>query len=135
MRSHGVPSFPDPQVSTNGAATSIRQVAPEAAVASPAFKTAQKACARFQPGPSNSGPDGQGPRKQLLLAFARCLRAHGISDFPDPNAQGRLTLEMVSAAGVDVHGPGFFTAARRCVGVTHGAITMAQVAAAANGPH
>jgi len=135
MRSHGVPSFPDPQVSTSGGSTAIRQVAPASAVASPAFKEAEKACAGLEPGPSNGGPDGHGPGKQVLLASARCLRAHSISGFPDPNAQGRLTLAMVSAAGVEVHALAFFTAARRCVGVTHGAISMAQVAAAESGRH
>jgi hypothetical protein len=132
MRSHGVPDFPDPQVTTTPGSTSISQEVPRAAGSSPAFEAAQKACAGLRPGLRSGGPAEQGPGKQVLLVFARCLRAHGISNFPDPSAQGRLTLEMVSAAGVDVRAPGFFTAARTCVGVTHGAITMAQVAAAVN---
>jgi len=45
----------------------------------------------------------QAPSKQVFLAFARCLRSHGISDFPDPDAQGQLTLQMISAAGVDLN--------------------------------
>jgi hypothetical protein len=46
-----------------------------------------------------------------------------------------LTLQMMSAAGVDLKAPSFFTAAKACVRVTHGAITLAQVAQATNGPH
>ena len=70
-----------------------------------------------------------------MLTFARCLRNHGVSDFPDPDAQGRLTLQMTSAAGVDLKVPSFLRAAKACVGVTHGAITLAEVARAVNGPH
>jgi hypothetical protein len=135
MRDHGVRNFPDPVVSSSGSQTTIKQVAPASAVSSPAFKSAQRACASFAPSPQNNQSTDQGPGKRALLAFARCLRAHGISNFPDPNAQGRLTLEMVSAAGINVHAPGFFGVARGCLGVTNGAITSAQLAAAINGHH
>lgn len=134
IRVHGVPGFPDPRVVTSPGRTAISQAVPASVGLSPKFAAAQKACRGIMPGPQNSSGD-QGPRKQVLLAFARCLRGNGISDFPDPNPRGRLTLQMVSAAGVDVRAPMFFAAARKCVGVTHGEITMAEVAAAANGPH
>jgi len=42
---------------------------------------------------------------------------------------------MISAAGVNLKAPSFVTAAKGCVGVTHGAITMADVAEAVNGTH
>jgi hypothetical protein len=34
-----------------------------------------------------------------ILAFAKCLRSHGVTNFPDPTSQGQLTLEMVNAVG------------------------------------
>jgi hypothetical protein len=135
MRVHGVSDFPDPQVTTTPGSTAIRQVMPASVAAAPGFNTAQRACARLQPGPGRSGPGGSGPGKQVMLAFARCVRTHGLVDFPDPTAEGRLTLAMISAAGVDVRASNFRTAALACVGVTHGAITPAQVAAAASGQH
>lgn len=136
MRTHGVSDFPDPQVVTSSGGGSVKQAVPAGAAASPAFKTAQKACQRFQPAPGSDGvPGNQEQRTQTLVSFARCLRAHGLTGFPDPNGQGQLTLAMINAAGVDVHGPAFVTAAKACVGVTHGAITLAQVAAAASGNH
>jgi hypothetical protein len=140
MREHGVPSFPDPQVVTTGGAgggsVGIRQALPASAAASPKFKSATKACARILPAPSSNGPGGQqGPSKQDLLAFARCIRNHGISGFPDPSAAGRLNLQTISAAGVDVHSRSFEVAADSCVSVTHGAITAAAVAALVNGSH
>lgn len=132
MRDHGVPNFPDPKVSVTPTQTRIAQVAPQSLVASPAFKGAQKACAPLQPGPGGPGGGSShgGPGKQVLLAFARCLRAHGLTNFPDPNSQGQITGQMITAAGIDLHAPAILTIARSCVGVTHGAITMAMVARA-----
>lgn len=129
MQQHGVTSFPDPIVHTNGGETSIKQVAPASVVQSPAFRSAQKACARLQPGPGSGGAGSDGPGRAVLLAFARCLRAHGLTNFPDPTPQGQVTAEMVKAAGINLHAPGFFEAARGCLSVTHGAITVAQLAA------
>ncbi len=136
MHKHGVPEVPDPQVSTSGGQTSIRQIMPASAASSPRFKSAQKICGDIIKA-ANTGPDQAQiqAKKKMLLAFASCLRGHGISGFPDPDAQGRLTMDMLSAAGIDLHAPSFFKAARACVGVTHGAITMAQVEQAVNGHH
>jgi hypothetical protein len=135
MREHGVSDFPNPQVTMSANQGSIKQVAKANIVASPAFKTAKKACAALQPGPGSGGSSHHGPGKLVLLALARCLRAHGITDFPDPNAQGEMTQQMLNAAGVNVHAPGFFATARGCLGVTHGAITVAQLAAAVHHLH
>jgi hypothetical protein len=133
MRAHGVTNFPDPKVSATATQTRITQVAPRSLVKSPAFKSANKACAALAPGPGGGGSSGHGgPGKQALLAFARCLRAHGLTTFPDPNAQGQITSEMITAAGIDLHAPGILTAARGCIGVTHGAITLAMVVGAIN---
>ncbi len=135
MRAHGVSNFPDPQVSSNGSSTSIRQVAPASAVASPQFKSAQKACHGLAPGPGNATRDSQRPGARVLLAFAHCLHGHGFADFPDPDRNGRLSVQMITAAGVDYRSPQFLTAAKACLTVTHGAITPAQVDALVNGSH
>lgn len=127
IRGHGVPSFPDPRVTTTpGGGMSMQQGVPASAGLSPAFKAAQRDCQHLQPG-VGSGHVSSGPPKAALLAFARCLRAHGVPHFPDPNGQGQLTGQMLQASGVDLHAPGFLVAAKACVGVTHGAITGAQV--------
>jgi hypothetical protein len=131
MRRHGVPDFPNPQVVNTPTEHGIRQALPQGVAESPQFKTAQAACKGIIPEPRNGGPGGnaaeQHDRAQTLLAFARCLRSHGVQGFPDPNAQGQLTLTTIHAAGVDLQAPSFLTAAKACVGVTHGAITLAQV--------
>ena len=75
MRSNGVPNFPDP--GSNGALPNPY---------SPAFQAAKRACAKLQPvGLSLSGPPTPSAAElRVALAFARCMRAHGFSQFPDP---------------------------------------------------
>lgn len=135
MRRHGVPNFPDPHVSVSAGSTRISQMAPASAVSLPKFKTAQKTCGKILPGPGSASASHGGPSGAVLLAFARCLRSHGLSGFPDPGRDGRLTSQMITAAGVDLRSPVFLSAAKACIGVTHGAITPNDIRAAINGPH
>ena len=136
IRAHGIPSFPDPKVSTTPGGGKISQEVPASAGLSPKFPAAQKACQGILPPPGNSGSEDRA-RKPYMLAMAHCLRNHGIAGFPDPDRNGRLTLQMISAAGVDVHSRQFLNAGIACVGVTHGTITAAQVRALVYGnePH
>jgi hypothetical protein len=135
MRTHGVSDFPDPQVTTSPGQTSIRIRAVAKDNGSPTFKAAQQACQHLMPGPQNASPAQQQAHARALLAFARCLRSHGLPNFPDPTSQGRLSMEMINAAGINLHAPNVLPAARACVSVTHGAITGADVERAINGPH
>jgi hypothetical protein len=137
MRQHGVTDFPDPRVTQRAGGTSVVVGVPAKDAGTPTFKAAQKACQGILPPPESSAQQAQQEREhaQVLLAFARCLRGHGVPKFPDPDSQGQLSLQTVHAAGVDLRAPVVLTAARACVGVTHGAITMAQVEQAINGPH
>ncbi len=134
MRSHGVSDFPDPKVRISPGHSSVAFGVNPSETGSPHFETAQRACQRILPAPSDSRAEQQ-THKQTLLAFARCLRAHGIHDFPDPDTQGQLPLPTVIAAGVDIHSRTFLDAAKACVGVTHGIITMQQIEAGVNGGH
>jgi len=135
MRAHGVSSFPDPHVSTTGNGVAVSMMAPKSAATAPAFKAASKACRGILPGPTDSTPAEQQAHRQVLLAFAHCLRSHGLSGFPDPNRNGDISQQMISAAGFDPRSTQFQRAGAACVGVTHGAITLAQVRAAANPQH
>jgi hypothetical protein len=133
MRTHGVTGFPDPHVKVNGNAVSVIQQLPASAAASPAFKSAQHACQGIIPAPSNASPRDTAERRQAFLAFADCMRAHGVSDFPDPTPQGQITPGMLSASGIDLHSHLVLDAALGCVGVTHGLITAADVHSAVSG--
>ena len=136
MRNHGVNNFPDPNVSSSQpGSTTISIDVPRTIVKSPQFRTALQACRGLLPSPQNSAPSPaqQQARDQEMLAFARCVRSHGQTNFPDPTSQGQLTVAMIHAAGVDLHAPNVVPTARACIGVTHGLITLNGVARAING--
>jgi hypothetical protein len=139
MRDHGVSNFPDPKVhmSSNGGSTQVSVMIPAGVGDSPQLSAARTACQGILPAPSNSDLAAQAKQrevhKQDLLAFAHCLRSHGISGFPDPNAEGQLTLPMVQAAGIDLTAPRVRTAALACVPASNGAITRAAVIEATSG--
>jgi len=51
------------------------------------------ACSSAASSGTGTGPaGGGGSAKHSELAFSRCMRAHGISDFPDPSSQGGIAL-------------------------------------------
>jgi hypothetical protein len=127
MRSHGVPSFPDP-TSPRDFKDSMSPGSP--ATRSPAFRSAAGACQHLLPGggPHQSAADHSQAQVAAGLAFARCIRSHGFPSFPDPTSGGELTYQMLAAAGINLHQPAVLQAAYGCVGVTHGLITKAGVA-------
>jgi len=135
MRNHGVTNFPDPQVINHDGEHGVRiqAVGPKG---SPHFATAQKACQGILPAPSGNGPQETGQQKRTRLAdalsFAKCMRSHGLTDFPDPTAQGDLSVEMVQAQGIDVHSPAFLRVVQACLPASHGALTPAKVREALN---
>lgn len=135
MRTHGVADFPDPHVKVSAGHVAVGIAVNPSETGSPKFKSADKACSGILPGPASPAQvqAQQHAHRENLLAFARCLRSHGIHGFPDPNQQGDLHLSTVIAAGVDIHSREFLDAARSCVGVTHGMITFGQIEQAVNG--
>ena len=137
MRDHGLASFPDPMMTDHDGQQVAYLTATIPVDPSPAFNSAQNDCRGILPSPINVSPtqlaQQRQTREQHLLAFAKCLRKHGIPDFPDPTSQAQLTLEMINAAGVDLHTPTVLTAAKTCLGTTHGTITAADVQRALTG--
>jgi len=98
IRQHGIPGFPDPTLNSAGQVIFNKTqlaTAPQAVV-----NLALEACrgalaqAGIQAG-HRHGPGGAPTSAQLrqLLAFARCMRAHGLPAFADPDpATGELLL-------------------------------------------
>lgn len=126
MRSHGVPSFPDPTSDPHGFKESLDPSVPH----SPAFLSGFRACHHLLPNPGGQSQSDARSRAEVAaaLAFARCLRRHGFPNFPDPTPNGDLSHQMLAAAGIDIHQPAAKQAADACVTVTHGYITKAAVA-------
>ena len=83
VRTHGVPDMPDATVDDQG-----RADFPDSAPAVPGDVVL--ACgARVASLPTRSSPP---PDVATLTRFARCMRAQGIADWPDPTPDGRFPL-------------------------------------------
>jgi hypothetical protein len=99
MREHGV-DMPDPQVGENGGV--VMQVG--SAGAKPMDRSvmdeAQKACEPLMKdvkanGPGKLDPEQEAKMKEEALAFAKCMREHGV-DMPDPTFEegGGMTMAI-----------------------------------------
>ena len=88
MRTNGVSGFPDPNASGQ---LTIDAVANGSSVDtnSAAFKQAMSACKDLEP-PGFTGPKVTPQLRTARLAFAQCVRDHGVPDFPDPTPNGPL---------------------------------------------
>jgi hypothetical protein len=79
-------------------------------------------------GSSGSGSSG-GTSQSLQLQFAQCMRAHGVTDFPDPTANGGQ-LQNIANSGVNTQLPTYQAALQACKKYTPaGNLTPAQSAA------
>jgi hypothetical protein len=94
MRSHGVPDFPDPKVSSNSGGTGVSMgvgTRGDLNPSKPAFKAASQACRSLQPGEDN--PPAQSAQELATdVKFADCMRSHGYPGFPDPDPKGVFNL-------------------------------------------
>ena len=83
MRANGVPNFPDPK--PGGGIALPAGSNPRA----PAFRAAQAKCQKLLPGGAPPGPgSATHPSAQTLaklVSIARCMREHGVPQFPDPS--------------------------------------------------
>lgn len=87
MRANGVPSFPDP--GPGGYQRSGINLQ------SPAVQSAMNACTHYLPSSGNSPPVPASIRHQELL-LANCMRANGVPNFPDPDANGNIQFPIDS---------------------------------------
>jgi hypothetical protein len=97
MRQHGI-DMPDPQFSGNRITQELRGGPGKKGPDDPKFKAAQQACNKYLP---NGGqPPKLNPQeRQQLVAFARCMREHGI-DVPDPGPNsGGIVVKRSGANG------------------------------------
>ncbi|HEV2373240.1 MAG TPA: hypothetical protein VGS19_13835 [Streptosporangiaceae bacterium] len=98
IRQHGIPGFPDPAVNAAGQVNIDKSAL--LTVPRPVLTHALSACrptlerAGVLAGNTHGMGNAPTPQQlQALLAFARCMRAHGLPGFPDPNPQtGGLSL-------------------------------------------
>ncbi len=125
MRSHGVPNFPDPkQVAGGGIQISGSQSGLNPAA--PRFVSARQSCRHLLPNGGQPTQAGQQRVVARMLESSRCMRAHGISGFPDPSRSAPSKRTGYSAImsndgvwlaipdSIDVRSPAFDRAAAAC---------------------
>jgi hypothetical protein len=110
MRANGLPDFPDP----NGKGGLLVNVHPGSDLlpSSPQHQSANKACRHLLPdgGQETAAQEQQDFRR--FLKYARCMRSHGIPNFPDPTLRnGGVSL---TGGGIDDRSPQFQKAQQAC---------------------
>jgi len=88
MRTHGVPQFPDPGASPGPNVLHIDK-------SSPAFQSAQTTCNKLVPGggpKASLAPAPSASQLKTALAWAACVRKHGMPNFPDPSTSAHAGL-------------------------------------------
>jgi hypothetical protein len=121
MRSHGVPDFPDPDNSGQISKTevvAVRQEDPSR------FDSARGTCDHLLP---SGGGNGETPAEIAQdwaqdRRFARCMRHHGVPNWPDPtdrSATDRRPVFRITAVGLDGNSPRLRAKARQCASSLH----------------
>jgi len=95
MRANGVPNFPDPNgqgvIQGSGIDPNSSQ-----------FQKAQQTCAKKVGGGLGTRSPAQiAAAEAAALAFSKCMRSHGVSDFPDPkfSSGGGISIRITAHAG------------------------------------
>jgi hypothetical protein len=115
LRQHGLPNMPDPIVVSSGPAAGQR-VLDKQALRHYADSVVSQAIDACQAALSRAGLDTRSSQRspqeiQRLLNLARCIRAHGVPNFPDPNpSTGDVTLPP----GMSKNSPQLIAAVRAC---------------------
>ena len=109
MRAHGITKFPDPDIHGNlglnaGPGTGIDPNSPQ-------YKAADQACRHLIPAPN---PSQAAQDRPALLRYARCMRAHGVTDFPDPQPGGGIQATGSPGSDLNPNNPIYKAAASAC---------------------
>jgi len=112
MRAHGIKDFPDPNAHGElavdaGPGTGLDPKSPQ-------FKAANSACKSLLPPRRTLTPAQQAEARAQGLRYSRCMRAHGISDFPDPDNQGGIALQPKPGSDLNPNNPQFQAASKAC---------------------
>jgi hypothetical protein len=117
MRSHGVPDYPDPNHRGQ-----LPKITPSnesrLGVSQSRFNSASAACQRLWPYSKAPSQAQRGQELAYALKFARCMRSHGVPNWPDPTTDpdsGRVEFTLdLSSLGISVHSPEFMAKAHEC---------------------
>jgi hypothetical protein len=114
MREHGV-DVPDPTF--DGGRSLQRGPDPED-TKSGKFREAEQACKKYTDAiePPELSAEQQQEFREAALANARCMREHGIENFPDPTfgENGEAKIRLDQGRGLDPEDPDFRAAMEAC---------------------
>jgi hypothetical protein len=105
MHTHGVALWPDPDgTGPSAAPLTLRQLG----VSSSQLAAAEQACRSLVP---TAAATRQSPHLLAqALRFSQCMRAHRITNFPDPESNGAITIPHAMESS-----PVYLTALRFCL--------------------
>jgi hypothetical protein len=118
MRAHGVPNFPDPNssgripITSSGGMTRAPSGGFTANPTSPAYEAASNDCRSL----ALASPVTEAVSNQVMAAqlkFAVCMRANGVSNYPDPTNKGEAGNDG-AINGVNPSSPAFQSAEKTC---------------------
>lgn len=128
MRANGVANFPDPNGQGVIQGSGIDPNSPQ-------FQKAQQKCAKKLGGGLGPHSPAQIAQAQAAaLAFSKCMRSHGVSDFPDPQFGSggsiRISLRASGSAGdLDPNSQVFQKAQQSCGSLLPGRANSTKLAA------
>jgi hypothetical protein len=106
VRTHGVPLWPDPE--SNGTFDKSELTPGQLGVGSTQIAAAERACKSLLPTYSATS---QPHIVAQALRFSRCMRAHGVTNFPDPESNGAIVIPHAME-----NSPVYLAALHFCVG-------------------
>lgn len=111
VRSHGVPNWPDPE--NNGTFNKSKLTPQQLGASSSQIHAAGNTCHHLFPGIGNGMTPAQFQQmKAQALRFSRCIRAHGVPNYPDPGSDGREPDP--TSIGINDSTPRFQAALKAC---------------------
>ena len=117
LREHGLPNVPDPVVATDGPAKGQGILDKSALKADAdglvdqAITACKAAIAAADIATSQNSTNISQQELQARLALARCIRAHGVPNFPDPNP---TTGDVSPPPGLSKNSPSILAAIQAC---------------------
>ena len=88
VRTHGVPLWPEPE--SSGRFDKSKLTPHQLGVGSSQIAAAERACKTLLP--TYSATTQQSHVVAQALRFSRCMRAHGTTNFPDPQSNGAIAI-------------------------------------------
>jgi hypothetical protein len=110
MQSHGIKNFPEPNSSGQLTVTKGESL-PD--TSSPQFQAAVTVCRSLNPAGVAPNAAQAALHLQQDIAYAKCMRSHGLTNFPDPDPS---TGDSFNLQGIDVNSSQVQSANKACGG-------------------